>query len=61
MHAPDGRKIVEVRIAADLPATATSIAVPHEFVEAATDPKVGVLTIEASGNQTLTEIAFSTN
>ena len=46
---------------ADLPPQATSIAVPPEFLAADTDYKAEVLAIEASGNQTLTEIAFSTD
>jgi hypothetical protein len=45
---------------ADLPATAAEMTVPAEFLEPGTEFKVEVLAIEASGNQTLTEIAFST-
>jgi hypothetical protein len=44
-----------------LPSTATSITVPAEFLEAATDYKVEVLAIEANGNQTITENAFVTS
>jgi hypothetical protein len=43
---------------ADLPATATSLAVPAEFVQPGTEYKVEVLAIEAGGNQTLTELTF---
>jgi hypothetical protein len=42
----------------DLPASVTSVTVPPEFLEASTDYKVEVQAIEASGNQTLTEIGF---
>jgi fibronectin type III domain protein len=45
---------------ADLPATATEMTVPAEFLEPGTEFKVEVLAIEASGNQTLSEITFST-
>jgi hypothetical protein len=44
-----------------LPSTATSVTVPSEFLEAATDYKVEVLAIEANGNQTITENAFLTS
>lgn len=44
---------------ADLPATARTMPVPSEFLEPKTRYKVEVLAIEASGNQTLTEVAFS--
>lgn len=43
---------------ADLPATATRVSVPVEFVQPRTEYKVEVLAIEASGNQTLTELTF---
>jgi hypothetical protein len=43
---------------ADLPASAHSVTVPAEFLEAGTDYKLEVQAIEASGNQTLTEITF---
>jgi Fibronectin type III domain len=43
---------------ADLPATATMLSVPVEFVQPRTDYKVEVLAIEAGGNQTLTELSF---
>jgi hypothetical protein len=43
-----------------LPASATSVTVPSEFMETGTDYKVEVLAIEASGNQTITEHSFAT-
>jgi hypothetical protein len=43
---------------ADLPATATELPVPAEFVQPGTVYKVEVLAIEAGGNQTLTELTF---
>jgi hypothetical protein len=42
----------------DLPASVTSVTVPSEFLEPATRYKLEVQAIEASGNQTLTEITF---
>ena len=45
---------------ADLPATATRLSVPAEFVQARTEYKVEVLAIETGGNQTLTELNFRT-
>jgi hypothetical protein len=45
---------------ADLPATATEMSVPAEFLDEGTEFKVELLAIEASGNQTLTEVTFST-
>jgi hypothetical protein len=45
---------------ADLPATATEMAIPAQFMEPGTEFKVEVLAIEASGNQTLSEVAFTT-
>ena len=45
---------------ADLPATATRLSVPAEFVQPRTEYKVEVLAIEAGGNQTLTELTFRT-
>jgi hypothetical protein len=44
---------------ADLPASATSVTVPREYLEPGTDYKLEVQAIEASGNQTLTEVEFS--
>ncbi|MGH2675881.1 MAG: fibronectin type III domain-containing protein, partial [Actinomycetota bacterium] len=44
---------------ADLPASGTSVTIPHEFLESGTEYKLEVQAIEASGNQTLTEITFS--
>jgi hypothetical protein len=43
----------------DLPASVTSVTVPQEFVESGTEYKLEVQAIEASGNQTLTEVSFS--
>lgn len=42
----------------DLPGTVTSVTVPEEFLERNTEYSLEVLAIEASGNQTLTEISF---
>ncbi|MGH3476901.1 MAG: fibronectin type III domain-containing protein [Nocardioidaceae bacterium] len=44
----------------DLPATTTSVTIPAEFLEPGTQYKVEVLAIEASGNQTITEVEFTT-
>jgi hypothetical protein len=44
---------------ADLPASATGMPVPAEFLQSGTEYKLEVQAIEESGNQTLTEIAFS--
>jgi Fibronectin type III domain len=43
---------------ADLPASATSVTIPPEFLEPGTEYKLEVQAIERSGNQTLTEVAF---
>jgi hypothetical protein len=43
-----------------LPATATSVTVPPEFIQPKTQYKFEVLAIEASGNQTISESAFTT-
>jgi Fibronectin type III domain len=45
-------------LSADLPATATRLTVPAEFVQPRTEYKVEVLAIETGGNQTLTELTF---
>jgi Fibronectin type III domain len=45
---------------ADVPATATRLSVPAEFLQPRTEYKVEVLAIEAGGNQTLTELTFRT-
>lgn len=45
--------------AVDLPAEARRVTIPGEFFAASGDYKVEVLAIEASGNQTLTEVAFA--
>ena len=44
---------------ADLPASVTSVTIPREYLEPGTDYKIEVQAIEASGNQTLTELEFS--
>jgi hypothetical protein len=43
---------------ADLPASARRMPIPSEFLQARTEYKLEVQAIEASGNQTLTEITF---
>jgi hypothetical protein len=43
---------------ADLPAAVTSVTVPREFLEPGSGYKLEVQAIEASGNQTLTEVEF---
>jgi hypothetical protein len=43
----------------DLPASVTSVTIPEEFLESGITYKLEVQAIEASGNQTLTEIEFS--
>lgn len=66
---PDGIKIIGYQVlvvredplrtfSAELPATATSIRIPPEFLEAGVEYKVEVLAIEANRNQTLTELTF---
>jgi hypothetical protein len=45
---------------ADLPATATRLSVPADFLQPRTEYKVEVLAIEVGGNQTLTELTFRT-
>jgi hypothetical protein len=45
---------------ADLPATATELAIPAEFMEPGAEFKAEVVAIEASGNKTLTEVTFFT-
>jgi hypothetical protein len=42
----------------DLPASATSVTIPREYLQPGTDYKIEVQAIEASGNQTLTEREF---
>jgi hypothetical protein len=44
----------------DLPASATQVSVPWEFLEEETTYKFEVLVIEASGNQTISESEFET-
>ena len=61
-----GYQVVVVRedplrtLEADLLPTATEMSVPAEFLEAGAEYKVEVVAVEASGNQTLSEITFST-
>jgi hypothetical protein len=43
----------------ELPASVTSVTVPAEYVESGTKYKLEVQAIEASGNQTISEIEFS--
>jgi len=43
-----------------VPGTITSVPVPPEFLEASTKYKLEVLAIEASGNQTISELSFKT-
>lgn len=45
----------------DLPASANSATIPSEFLKSGIEYKLEVQTIEASGNQTLTEITFLVN
>jgi fibronectin type III domain protein len=42
----------------DLPASVTGVTIPSEFLEPGTEYKLEVQAIEASGNQTLTEVSF---
>ena len=44
----------------EVPASVTAVTVPPEFIEAEAEYKVEVLAIEASGNQTISEISFTT-
>jgi hypothetical protein len=44
---------------ADLPATATELSVPGEFLAPGAEYKVEVVAVEVSGNQTLTELTFT--
>jgi Integrase core domain len=46
-------------LSVDLPARARRLPVPWAFLQRGTEYKVEVLAIEAGGNQTLTEIAFT--
>ena len=45
---------------ADLPASVTHVRVPAQFLQRGTEYQLEVQAIEASGNQTLTEVAFRT-
>lgn len=44
----------------ELPATATSVTVPPQFMTPGTEYKYEVLAVETSGNKTITEVAFTT-
>jgi hypothetical protein len=46
-------------LSVDLPASARRLPVPSAFLQRGTEYKAEVLAIEASGNQTLTEVAFT--
>ena len=48
-----------LQFSAFVPADVTSITIPSEFLTVAGEYKVEVLAIEVSGNQTLSEIAFT--
>jgi hypothetical protein len=43
---------------ADLPASATSVTVPSEFLEPGVEYKLEVQAIERRGNQTISELTF---
>jgi hypothetical protein len=55
-----GYQVIVEEFSVDLPATVTSVTVPPEFIEPGTEYSFEVLAIEASGNQTISESAFST-
>lgn len=62
---PPGSEIVGYQVivegfSVELPATATSVTVPPEFLEPGTEYSFEVLAIEESGNQTITESFFKT-
>jgi len=44
---------------ADLPATATSLTIPAEFVQPGVEYKVEVVAVAESGNKTLSELTFT--
>jgi len=50
----------ELAFSVDMPATATSVTVPPEFLEPGKGYKVEVIAIETSGNKTITEVPFET-
>ena len=52
-----GKKV----LIANLPGDALSVTVPAAFLEPGTDYKFEVIVKEATGNQTITEVAFSTS
>lgn len=49
-----------LRFSITLPATATFVTIPPEFIKPKTEYKFEVLAIEQSGNQTITESSFKT-
>jgi len=51
-----GAEVFDVRV----PASVTSLRVPHEFLQPGTDYQLEVLAIADNGNQTITAIEFST-
>ena len=51
----------EAQFSIYLPATATSVTVPAEFMRGGTDYEAEVLAIEESGNQTISETEFTTS
>jgi len=68
---PNGIKIVQYEVivsnadtgkdlSIELPASATSASIPREFLTPGTEFALEVLAREASGNQTITEVAFRT-
>jgi hypothetical protein len=58
---PDPFRLLGTRsLVIDLPASATSVTVPPEFLEPATEYSFEVLAIDVSGNQTISESAFIT-
>jgi len=55
-----GYQVIVEDFSVYLPATATSVTVPAEFMQGGTEYEYEVLAIEESGNQTLSSAAFST-
>jgi hypothetical protein len=69
---PPGSQIVEYQVIVEggepprefsvhVPASVTSVSVPDEFIDAATEYDFEVLAIEAGGNQTISESSFATD
>jgi hypothetical protein len=56
-----GYQVIVEEFSVDLPAAVTSVTVPPEFIEPGREYSFEVLVIEASGNQTISESAFSTS